>query len=590
MSGSSTTYDSNGSATISSVLGEVTSVLVTHDASTPAGELPTVSLTVDLTLLGAVNVVAENGGVADVDSIIGAAGGLSIRADGGTVNLDPATVGVLTGTVIDIENGGTASANGTFLGILDASSVAFGPGTGTLDFDSNGTLLNLGSSAPITGFSSGDSIVDMNALLASVGSYRLSNPILSSTQLVTFYTGTGGGGTALGSITFAAGTLSGANGTYNRGSGPLQLIAGPGGALELAVCFLSGTRIATEFGEIRVERIGVGDRVVALQGEEMVLKPVTWIGSRTIIASDNSDDEAFPIRIRAGAFDVGVPLRDLLITPEHGVFLDGHLIPARMLVNGMSILIDRAISNYTYYHIELADHSVLLAEGLPTESYLDTGNRGNFSNASVAALKPDLWLNTEKQRREISTALPLAVDSEFVKPAWVTLVERAKALGMVPRISDVTLTSEPDLHLVTDSDLVLRPLLITDDTYSFMLPNNTQFVYLVSRSARPSDTIGPYIDDRRKLGVRVNQIHLGIGSERKSVDLCLLDNGLTGWHMPETGIAGRWTNGKALLPVDRAAFRGRAAFLDIQVAQVGSYAVPIDHTSESSVSWLADVA
>jgi len=44
----------------------------------------------------------------------------------------------------------------------------------------------------------------------------------------------------------------------------------------------------------------------------------------------------------------------------------------------------------TYYHVELDDHDLLLAEGLPVESYLDTGDRSNFENGGgPIALHPD---------------------------------------------------------------------------------------------------------------------------------------------------------------------------------------------------------
>lgn len=44
----------------------------------------------------------------------------------------------------------------------------------------------------------------------------------------------------------------------------------------------------------------------------------------------------------------------------------------------------------TYYHVELRRHDVLDAEGMPAESYLDTGDRRNFENGgSVLALHPD---------------------------------------------------------------------------------------------------------------------------------------------------------------------------------------------------------
>ena len=43
-----------------------------------------------------------------------------------------------------------------------------------------------------------------------------------------------------------------------------------------------------------------------------------------------------------------------------------------------------------YYALELDEHHLLIAEGLPAESSLDTGNRGAFANLSAfIAVHPD---------------------------------------------------------------------------------------------------------------------------------------------------------------------------------------------------------
>jgi hypothetical protein len=103
-----------------------------------------------------------------------------------------------------------------------------------------------------------------------------------------------------------------------------------------------------------------------------------------------------PIRIRRGAFGANVPHCDLLISPDHAIFSDGLLIPAKLLVNGATIFPESGWRRVSYFHVELDRHAVLLAEGLAAESYLDTGNRAAFANGGRAVvLHPDwssrLW-------------------------------------------------------------------------------------------------------------------------------------------------------------------------------------------------------
>jgi hypothetical protein len=71
-----------------------------------------------------------------------------------------------------------------------------------------------------------------------------------------------------------------------------------------------------------------------------------------------------------------MPNRDLVVSPDHAIFVDGKRICARQLVNGTTIRQERDWTAVDYYHVELDRHAILLAEGLPAESYIDTGNRG----------------------------------------------------------------------------------------------------------------------------------------------------------------------------------------------------------------------
>jgi hypothetical protein len=154
------------------------------------------------------------------------------------------------------------------------------------------------------------------------------------------------------------------------------------------VCFGKGTLIATLRGGVPVERLAVGDRVEVLRSSHS--EPVVWLGYRTVDCARHPEPrKVWPVRITAGAFGPGRPARNLWLSPDHAVFVNDVLIPVKYLINGASIAqVPR--KTMTYYHVELLRHSVLLAEGLPTESYLDTGDRSNFVNGNgPIAIYPD---------------------------------------------------------------------------------------------------------------------------------------------------------------------------------------------------------
>ncbi len=145
------------------------------------------------------------------------------------------------------------------------------------------------------------------------------------------------------------------------------------GAITLAVvCFAAGTRIATPDGAVAVEDLAEGDLVRTVSG---AVQPVRWVGRRHFDCSRHPQPaQVMPVAIAADAFGPGLPASTLTLSPEHAVFVDGVLVPVRSLVNGTTIR--QALAEaITYYHIELPRHDVVLAEGLPAETYLDTGNR-----------------------------------------------------------------------------------------------------------------------------------------------------------------------------------------------------------------------
>jgi hypothetical protein len=107
---------------------------------------------------------------------------------------------------------------------------------------------------------------------------------------------------------------------------------------------------------------------------------VVWIGRRRVdVARHPLPDSVAPVRVRRDAFADGVPRRDLLMSPDHAVYVDDVLIPVKHLIGAGSV-VQIAVEEIEYWHVELDRHDVLLAEGLPVESFLDIGNRAAFSN------------------------------------------------------------------------------------------------------------------------------------------------------------------------------------------------------------------
>ena len=120
-------------------------------------------------------------------------------------------------------------------------------------------------------------------------------------------------------------------------------------------------------------------------------------------ATDPDPAAVLPVRVHAGAFGRGAPSRDLLLSPDHAVYQEGVLVPIRCLINGTSIR-QETVARVSYFHIELPEHDIILAENLPVESYLDTGDRGNFANGGRPMT---LFPNFAARRWEMAGCAPL---------------------------------------------------------------------------------------------------------------------------------------------------------------------------------------
>ena len=210
--------------------------------------------------------------------------------------------------------------------------------------------------------------------------------------------------TATGSMLFT--------GTTPNYTGGGALSSAPGGTV--AVCFVTGTRIRTARGDVPVEDLVVGDRAITATG---ATRPIVWIGHRGMACGAGAH-ALRPIRIAAHAFGQDLPSRDLALSPGHPVLVGadddgqgGHLVPIMCLINGTTVQ-RMPVEEVTYWHIELDAHDILLAEGLPAESYLDWGDRPWFgADAEAHALaNPDFVVPGLGLR-----CRPVAIDGAIVE-------------------------------------------------------------------------------------------------------------------------------------------------------------------------------
>ncbi|KQT60770.1 hypothetical protein ASG52_16050 [Methylobacterium sp. Leaf456] len=302
--------------------------------------------------------------------------------------------------------------------------------------------------------------------------------------------------------------------------------------------FVAGTCLATVDGPMAVEELSVGTLLVTAGGLQ---RPIRWIGERTV--SCHGRAELQPVRIAAHAFGEGRPERDLLVAPDHGLCLDvlGEvLIPARRLVNGTT-LARVPLESVTYWHVELAGHDILLAEGQPVESCRDTGHRRFFTAAGDGHAAP-----SEAAIRLAATGAcrPIHEEGVMIEVLRTRLADRARSLGW--RLSEASLAG---LHLTADGKAIQPD--IDGLVVRFVLPTEAREVRLVSDTSVPAHVL-PGSGDGRRLGVALAALTIddGLTGQRR---IALDDPRLGAGFHPLDGegeARWRWTDGAAVLPAE----------------------------------------
>ncbi|MFS8366494.1 Hint domain-containing protein [Acetobacter oryzifermentans] len=534
------------------------------------GSNVTATLSFAPTIIGAINpysVTAEDGANVTVNvgsTVLGLLTGSTFTADGGTISLTGANViTALTGTTYNIKNGGTLN-----LGVVQQSEISALSGAGITFGSGGGTLVvTPASGVEILTFTNIDGFSNAGATIEVPGAGYVTNATYNGTD-TTITTNTGITVVVNGDYTPATKTL------YQATSGGnLYLSATAQNSTDttgVLVCFLPGSMIRTPKGDVAVENLVVGQEVLAFTADgQPIARRITWAGKAQARTNPAAADDlaGYPVRVRANAIAAGVPEADLLITPEHCLYLQGQFVPARMLVNGTSIAYDTSFASYDYYHIETEGHAIIMANGMLTESYLDTGNRSSFTQAGPVAR-----IGGAVKSWAQDAAAKLETSRTFVEPLFRTLAERGSTLYANTAAQSTEKSAQPNLHLVTAQGHTVHPLRHENGMYTFMLSaQGAQSVSLVSRTFRPCDAEGPFVDDRRMLGVAVGHISITSAGTRQPVTAHLTTDTLEGWHAVEVSGQARWTNGHAKLPLP-ASLQGLCQ-LHVQVLATGAYTV-----------------
>ena len=201
-----------------------------------------------------------------------------------------------------------------------------------------------------------------------------------------------------------------------------------------------------------------------------------------------------------------------------------------------------------YFHLELDTHDIILAEGAPSETFVDCDNRGMFQNAhEFDQLYPDF------AAPKWAFCAPRIEESDVLPYLRWRLDERLEAFGC-------TTTFDPDLHLVVDGVPVSADR-VDDTVHGFRLESPAREVRIVSRSSVPVE-LDVASADIRRLGVSVSRVVLS--SDDIDIVVGCGDTSLVdGFHACEG--THRWTDGKARVPAKLLACFDKDVTIEVHV-------------------------
>ncbi|WP_420557811.1 Hint domain-containing protein [Roseovarius sp.] len=188
-------------------------------------------------------------------------------------------------------------------------------------------------------------------------------------------------------------------------------------------CFVRGSRIRCERGEVAVEDLCVCDLVMT---RDEGLQPVRWIGHREVAGTG----EYAPIRILAGTFGAHgelwlSPLHRVLIRDSLAELLFGErevLVAAKDLVNDRSVR-RVEVDTVDYFHLLFDRHQVIVSEGLPTESFLPGPQIKDSFEAEVlqeiCTLFPEIDPETAEGYSPAARRMLRGFEAQILSKKWV---------------------------------------------------------------------------------------------------------------------------------------------------------------------------
>lgn len=205
-------------------------------------------------------------------------------------------------------------------------------------------------------------------------------------------------------------------------NGTVQFLDGSGNVIgtmsfsnieTIVPCFTPGTLIATDRGEVDVDTLAVGDRVLT---RDHGYQTIRWIGRRDLGAAELARlPKLRPVLIAKDALGQGTPSRDLRVSPQHRLLLRGAraelltgeaeaLAPAVHFLGQPGVARDAAAAGVRYIHLMFDRHEIVRSNGLWSESFQPGAATLSAMDAAV--------------REELLTLFPgLSVPGELPYPA-----------------------------------------------------------------------------------------------------------------------------------------------------------------------------